>query len=132
MLGRDLEPAGPPLAQRPADLEQIVTRRRELVVAPVPVGLRCRLDDGEPLELFQPLREQGAGEPGGALQDLTEAPASQVQVADDQWRPALGEDLGATCDGALLAVRPHDTSVARPPWPVKYRFLTSQPRSTPV
>ena len=96
---------------------------RELVVAPAPVGLGCRLDDAEPFELLEPLREQGAGEPGRALQDLTEASATQVQVADDQRRPALGEDLGATGDGAVLAVGPHDASVARLPSGVKSRFV---------
>ena len=55
MLGGDLEPAGTPLAERAANLEEVVTCGRELVVAPVPVGLRCRLDDGKPLELLEPL-----------------------------------------------------------------------------
>src|SRR5262249_24052538 len=55
------------------------------------------------------------------------ASAAKVQVADDQRRPALGEDLGATGDGAVLAVRPHNASVAHPPSLVKFRFLTIQP-----
>src|SRR4029077_13259794 len=87
VLGGDFEPVGAPLAERPADREQVLTRARELVVAPAPVKLGCRLDDTEPFEMLEPLREQGAGEPGRALQDLTEASATQVQVADDQWRP---------------------------------------------
>lgn len=55
MLGGDLEPAGTPLAERPTDLEEIVTRRRELVVAPAPAGLGCRLDDGEMFDLLETL-----------------------------------------------------------------------------
>ena len=126
MLGGDFEPVRAPLAERLADREEVVTRGCELIVAPAPVGLGCRLDDAEPLEPPEALREQGAGEPGRALQDLAEASAAKVQVADDQWRPALGKDLGATGDGAVLAVRPHDASVAHPPSVVKSRFLTSR------
>jgi hypothetical protein len=64
VLGGDLEPGGTPLAERHADLEEVVTRGRELVVASAPGGLGCRLDDAEPFELLEPLREQGTGEPG--------------------------------------------------------------------
>lgn len=127
VLGGDLEPGGTPLAERHADLEEVVTRGCELVMAPAPVRLGCRLDDAESFELLEPLREHGAGEPGRSLQDLTEAGAPQIQVADDQRRPALGEDLGATSDGAVLAVCPHDASVAPLPSAVKSRFLTSPP-----
>ena len=114
MLGRDFEPGGTPLAERRADLEEVVTSRRELVVTSAPVGLGCRLDDAEPFELLEPLREQRTGEPGCALEDLTEAAAAQVQVPDDEWRPALGEDLGAAGDGAVLAVGPHDVQCRKP------------------
>jgi hypothetical protein len=58
--------ASPPLAERHADFEQVVARRRELVVMPAPVGR--------------------------ALLDLAEVSAAKVQVADDQRCPALGED----------------------------------------
>ena len=114
MLGRDLEPVGAPLAKRSADREQVVTRTRELVVAPAPVGLGCRLDDAEPFKMLEPLREQSAGEPGRALQDLTEVSAAKLQVANDQRCPALGEDLGAAGDGAILAVRPHNAKYSAP------------------
>src|SRR5688572_26604756 len=55
VLGGDLEPTCAPLAERLADREEVVTRRRELVVVPAPVGLGCRLDDTEPFELLEPL-----------------------------------------------------------------------------
>jgi hypothetical protein len=115
VLGGELEPARTPLAERPADREELVACGREPVVVPAPAALGRRLDDTEPLELLEPLREQGTGKPGRALQDLAEAPAAEVQVADDQRCPALGEDLGSTGDGAVLPVRPHDASIARPP-----------------
>ena len=39
VLGGDLEPGGPPLAERHADLEEVVTRGRELVLGPRPSDL---------------------------------------------------------------------------------------------
>jgi len=80
-----------------------------------PVRLGCRLDDPEALELSESLREQGAGEPGRALEDLAEGLAAQLQVADDQRCPTLRENLRATGDRAVLAVGPHDCSVASLP-----------------
>src|SRR5262245_28427514 len=55
VLGGDLEPARTPLTERLAYLEEIVARRRELVVVPPPVGLGCRLDDTQLFELLEPL-----------------------------------------------------------------------------
>ena len=57
MLRGDLEPGGTPLAERHADREEVATRGRELVVAASPVGLGCRLDDADPFEMLEPLRE---------------------------------------------------------------------------
>jgi hypothetical protein len=124
VLRGDLEPACPPLAERLADPEEVVACRRELVVVPAPVGLGCRLDDTEPFELLEALREQGAGKPRRTLQDLAEASAAKVQVADDQRCPALGEDLGATSDGAVLFLT---TPVLRTRLRLKSRFLTLRP-----
>src|SRR5262249_17436553 len=95
-----------------------------VVGARAPLELGARRDAPGPFELPEALREQGTGEPGRALQDLAEASAAEVEVADDQRCPALGEDLGATSDGAVLAVRPHHASVAHPRSVVKSRFLT--------
>ena len=83
-------------------------------MVPVPVRLRCCFDDADAFELLEPLRQQGTGESGRALQDLAEASAAKVQVADDQRCPALGEDLCATRDRAVLAVRPHDPQYCAP------------------
>jgi hypothetical protein len=54
VFGGDLEPGGTPLAERHANLEEVVTRGRELVVVPAPAGLGCRLDDAEPFEVLEP------------------------------------------------------------------------------
>ena len=94
-----------------------------------PLSLRCRLDNAEAFELLEPLREQGAGESGRTLEDLAEGLTAQMQVADDQRRPTLSEDLRATGDRAVLAVGPHERSVPRQPTVVKSRFLTSKSRS---
>src|SRR5262249_34670991 len=93
------------------------------------VGLGCRLDDAEAFELLEPLGEQGAGEPGRAGEDFAEGFAAQMHVADDQRRPALGEDLRAAGDRAVLAVGPHEHSVLRFSAGVKSRFFTSKSRS---
>src|SRR5262245_42470782 len=55
ILGGDLEPTRTPLAERLADLEEVVARRRELVMVPAPLRLGRRLDDTEPFELLEPL-----------------------------------------------------------------------------
>jgi hypothetical protein len=129
VLGGDLEPTSSPLAEGLADLEQIVARARELVSVTAPVSLGCRLDDAEAFELLEPLREQGVGQSGRTLEDLAEGFTAQVQVADDQRRPALSEDLRATGDRTVLAVGPHVRSVLRRATVVKSRFLTSEYRS---
>ncbi len=129
VLGGDLEPTRSPLAEALTDLEQVVARARELVSVPAALCLRCRLDDAEAFELLEPLREERAGEPGRTFQDLAEGLTAQVQVADDQRRPTLGEDLRATGDRAVLAVRPHERSVPRHSTAVKSRFRTSKSRS---
>ena len=55
VLGGDLEPTCTPLAERLAHLKEAVARRRELIVMPAPVGLRCRFDDTELFELLEAL-----------------------------------------------------------------------------
>jgi hypothetical protein len=55
VLRCDLEPPRTPLAERLADREEVMTRGRQLVVVPAPVGLGCRLDDAKPFELLEPL-----------------------------------------------------------------------------
>src|SRR3546814_13382602 len=72
VLGGDLEPTRAPLAERLADREELVARRRELVVVPADVGLGCRHDDTEPFALLEPLREQGGGEAGRAPRQATQ------------------------------------------------------------
>src|SRR5215470_13545903 len=128
ILGGDLEPAGAPLAECLADLEQIAARARELVAVTAALSLRHRLDDAEAFEVLEPLREQGTGEPGRAREDLAEGLAAQMQIADDQRRPSLGEQLRATGDRAVLTVGPHKPNIPRLPTVVKSRFRTYKSR----
>src|SRR5262245_28585609 len=76
--------------------------------------------------MLEPLSEHGARQPRRAVQDRAEGLAPEVQVADDQRRPTLGEDLGAASDRTVLAVRSHDCSVASLPPAVKSRLRTSK------
>src|SRR5262245_57023611 len=55
VLRRNLKPTRTPLAERLADREELMARRREFVVVPAPVGLGCRLDGPEPFELLESL-----------------------------------------------------------------------------
>jgi hypothetical protein len=93
-----------------------------------PLRLGCYLHDAEAFELVEPLGEHGVGQPGRALEDVTEGLEAQMQVADDQRGQTLSEEIRTTGDWAVLAVRPHQFSVPRVPIAVKSRFLTSNSR----
>ena len=116
--------ACPPLAERDADYEQVVARRRELVVIPAPVGLGCRLDDTEPFELW-PLESRVRESPGAPSRISLKFPQPRYRlrmISGVQRSAKIGPRARA-----VLAVRPHNASVAHPPLVVKSRFLTSQP-----
>ncbi len=117
VFGRDLEPTSAPLPEGLADLEQIVSRGRELVPVTAPLRLGCGFDDPEVFEVLEPLREEGGGESGRTLEDLAEGLTAQVEVANDQRRPTLSEDFGATGDRAVLAIGPHDFKCPARPEP---------------
>jgi hypothetical protein len=86
------------------------------------------LDNAEAFELFEPLREERTGESGRTLEDLAEGFTAQMHVADYQRRPTLSEDLRTMGDRAILAVGPHERSVARFWTTGKSRFFTSKSR----
>ena len=58
------------------------------------IGLGTDLDDPSALQLPQPLGEQPAREAGGTLGDLVEGLAADEDVAKDDDRPALTQELG--------------------------------------
>jgi hypothetical protein len=63
------------------------------------------------LEEREALRQQAARDAGRTALDVGERLASHQNVADDDRRPTLGEDLGAASNGAVLAVGAHSASV---------------------
>ena len=71
------------------------------------IGLGADLDDPGALELPQPLGEQPAREAGGAVGDLVEGLTADEDIAKDDDRPALSQELGRPRDGAVLPVGPH-------------------------
>src|SRR5262249_20768322 len=129
VLRGDLEPSRSPFTEGHADPEEIAARPRELVTVTAPLSLRRRRDDADAFELLESLREERAGESGRTFEDFAKGLTAQMQVADDQRRPALSEDLCATRDRAVLAVGPHARSLPRRSTAVKSRFLTSESRS---
>jgi hypothetical protein len=69
------------------------------------------------LQRAQALGQHAARQARCAVEDLVEMGAAEVQVADDDRRPALGEDLGRQRDRAVLAVAAHALTIldaARP------------------
>jgi hypothetical protein len=97
-------------------------------VVPAAAMLGRRSDDSEVFQLPESLGEECTRESGRSLQNLTKARTTNVQVANDQWCPALREYLSAPRDWAVLAVCPHDASVAFVSLAVKSRLLTLLPR----
>jgi hypothetical protein len=47
-----------------------------------------------------------------------------VDIPNDQWGPALGEDLGSPSDRTVLLVGPHATSLALPAFMELEQFLS--------
>ncbi len=66
------------------------------------------------LELFEPAREEGWRHEGDASAEVVEVAAARRQLADDDERPALTEDLGGLRHWAELTVRSHAQRVRRP------------------
>ena len=94
-------------------------------------GARPR-DDAVPLEGAQPRGQDAARQPRRPVQDVAEVAAAQVQVPDDDRRPALGEDLSGERDRAVLPVATHRPTIdprSRPWGPSEARSIH---RTSPV
>ena len=92
------------LCQLPARLGGLVGRARA-------VGLGADLDDAGALQFPQPLGEQPTGQARGTVGDLVEGLAADQDVAKDDHRPALAQELRRPGDGAVLPVGPHTYSL---------------------
>jgi hypothetical protein len=71
------------------------------------------LHDAGALERAQALGQQRGRHRRDAVADLVEARAPVDQLADDQQRPALRQQLGRLCDGAELTVPGHVPTIPR-------------------
>ena len=65
------------------------------------------LDDPAPLQRVQALGEEIPRPPRNAMLDVAEPSPAHEQLAQDERRPAFGEDLGAERDGTELSVVAH-------------------------
>jgi FAD/FMN-containing dehydrogenase len=92
----------------------------------VAVTIRCRpaLDDAHALERGQPVGEEAAGDPRQTAPQLVEVSRSAEELADDERRPALGEDLGAPRDGTELPVSSHEQRIAQIEFNDKFEIWT--------
>ena len=81
------------------------------------------------LDLFPELGDEGhrMGEqilrdPGNAAVEIAEAPWPVQQLAEDERRPALGEDLGTQGNGAELSIAGHVPKLDSSRAPGKFNF----------
>lgn len=63
------------------------------------------------LEFAQPLGEQRARQARCPVAELVEGTPPLQEIAEDDGRPTLGDDLRTTGERAVLAVCPHRASV---------------------
>ena len=108
------DPARAPVAEGHHDRAQLLAGAGEVVLG-AGAAAGDALDDADLLELAQPLREQRRRHARHAAADVVEAGAAAEQLAHDERRPALAEDLGAARDGAELAVVDHGPEPMRSP-----------------
>ena len=101
VLGAALPPPRTPGAEGHAHLRQLRPARRQPVPAPGP------RDHALPLQRAQPPGQHAARDAGRAREEVAEPVAADHEVAQDDRRPALGEDLGTQRDRAVLAVALH-------------------------
>jgi FAD/FMN-containing dehydrogenase len=81
------------------------------VLVAVSVGCGPALQDPCALERRQPIHEEAAGDPGQSTAELVEVSGPAEELADDQRRPPLGEELGPSRDRAKLAIARHKGKV---------------------
>jgi FAD/FMN-containing dehydrogenase len=100
-----------PRAEGTDDRVEFLAGLGQAVLVAVSIGHRPSLDYACALERVQPLCEKAARDPRQSAQELVEMSGSAEELADDEWRPALSEELGPSRDGAELPVSPHEQRV---------------------
>ena len=101
-------PAGAPLGQPEDDRPELLAGRRRLVAV---VGAA---DQAGALELVEALGQDGPRHPGQPAGDLVEPARADEQVAHDEQRPAVTQDLEGPGDRAVLPVPRHEPIIAQP------------------
>src|SRR5688572_4110823 len=99
------DPARAPVPEREHDRAQLLRGRRRVVLDAC-IDLPP-LDDPHLLQLLQPRGEQRRRHARNAPAQVVEAAAAAEQLAHDERRPALAEDLRASRDRAELTVVDH-------------------------
>src|SRR5205823_5433760 len=109
ILGAQLlrAPLVPPRPERENEGPQLLAGLRRVVIRAAPADTLPALDHPGLLEKRQPLDEQVPRDPGQAELKLTEAVTPEQDLAEDERRPALGEDLRTQSDRAELTVPLH-------------------------
>ena len=71
------------------------------------------MNDAGGRQFLQALRQHGSGNQRNGRQEVTKGPRAIIQLADDQRRPSIAEDLRRLCDGAKLTVSDHAFNQSR-------------------
>lgn len=105
VLRRELDPALTPRAHRRHDVGEVVTRLARPIDETAAVGVRCRLDHADALELPESFRQDRARDARRPFGDLGERRGAVQQVPQDDRGPTLGEDLRRPRDRASIGRR---------------------------
>ena len=111
-----------PCAERIDHGTELATSSGQAILVTVTALCGKLLDDPASLQRLQSLREEIPGHSRDATLDVTESPAANEQLAQNEWRPALGEDLGPQGNGAKLTIVSHDAKVGSAPEKDKSNF----------
>jgi hypothetical protein len=93
MVRGGFQPSSAPGSERLAHRLEVPSGRGELVEPAATARVGLSDDDLKAFELAESLAQQAAGDAGRSGLQFAERPAAEQQVADDDRRPAGGEDL---------------------------------------
>src|SRR5262249_49355372 len=123
------QPSLSPRAELADDRRELFARRRQPIRRAR--GVVAALDRARVRELAQPRREHRAGDARDAALQLAKTPAAAEQLAPDQERPALAQEIERTGDRAELAVGLHARTIARAPTRTGTDFVPPRRRPRP-
>src|SRR5438094_2536241 len=134
VVGRELVPAVPlpPGTEALHHLAELLAGLGQPVLAASAGRQRAALDDAGILQLAQALAEQRAGDQRHPAPDLVEPVGAREQLAQDQRRPPLGEDLRGDGDRAELAIAFHGPDSRHPAAAGQVHFLVFRRAGRPA